>query len=146
MLNNCLFNKSNTKYSQRTFWDKKMKKQANRIETIELQQKLRQLLDEIGWSLRKLAHEFSIHDEFNDRQDLDPDKEYEKLRKALKRESTKPETLHRYINFIIEQNKSRALYKIPKLPDNSFNEKEKELFKDIGAIAKQFFENNQRNA
>lgn len=123
-----------------------MKKQTNRIETIELQQKLRQLLDEVGWNLRKLALEFSIQDEFNDRQDLDPNKEYDKIRKALKRESTKPETLHHYINFIIEQNKNRELYKVPKLPDDSFNEEEKELFKDIGAIAKQFFKNNQRSA
>lgn len=119
----------------------------NSQETENLKIELKRLLTEAGWDLTKLAEEIASADEFSDsREDLTPKKEYEKIRKALNRTTTKPSTLNRYINFIIEYNKRRKLYKIPKLPDHYFDEQEKALFNDIGKIAATIFEKETRNA
>lgn len=98
-----------------------MDKQSKYTETRKLQEQLQTLLKEVGWDIRKLAEEIAIADDYADlRNDIDPNKEYEKIRKLLQRESTKPETLHYYINFVIEMNKQRNLYKIPKLDMRHF--------------------------
>lgn len=119
----------------------------NSQETENLKIELKRLLTEAGWDLKTLAEKISEFDEFSDsREDLTPEKEYEKIRKALNRTTTKARTLNRYINCIIEYNKRRKLYKIPKLPDHYFDEQEKALFNDIGKIAASIFEKETRNA
>lgn len=122
-----------------------MKKHSHTQETLQLQQQLRSLLNEVGWSLKKLAFEIAIQDEVGERLDKDPDKEYEKLRKALNRTTTKPQTLNEYINFIIEQNKKRNLYRVPKLSNDNFSEIELALFHDIENISAETFDNRTFN-
>lgn len=119
----------------------------NSQETENLKIELKRLLTEAGWDLKELARQIAYDDEFsNSREDLTPEKEYEKIRKALNRTTTKARTLNRYINFIIEYNKGRKLYKVPKLPDHYFDEKQKNLFNDIGKIAATVLEKETRNA
>lgn len=119
----------------------------NSQETENLKIELKRLLTEAGWDLNTLAEKIVYANEFSDsREDLTPEKEYEKIRKALNRTTTKASTLNHYINFIIEYNKGRKLYKIPKLPDHYFDEQQKALFNDIGKIAATIFEKETRNA
>lgn len=119
----------------------------NSQETENLKIELKRLLTETGWDLKTLAREIAKADEFSDsREDLTPEKEYEKIRKALNRTTTKASTLNHYINFIIKHNKRRKLYKIPKLPEHYFDEQQKALFNDIGKIAATIFEKETRNA
>lgn len=129
-----------------------MDKQQKLAETRKLQEQLHTLLKEVGWDIKKLAEEIAIADETADlRDDIDPNKEYEKIRKLLQRETTKPETLHRYINFVIEMNKQRNLYQIPKLDMRHFestpdNINWKNIFDGIEHISHQHFNQQQNNS
>lgn len=123
-----------------------MDKQQKLAETRKLQEQLHTLLKEVGWDIKKLAEEIAIADETADlRDDIDPNKEYEKIRKLLQRKTTKPETLNHYINFIIEQNKSKQIYKVPELKDDYFQEKLSggidwiKIFNGIEQVAQQHF-------
>lgn len=115
-------------------------------ETKKLQMELKALLKEQGWSLKKLAIAISSSEENRLEDRDDPELEYERLRKALTRPSTKPQTLHRYINFVIESNRARELYKIPNLDLNHFSPEEKVVLKEVGQIASKFFQTQEMNA
>lgn len=110
-------------------------------ETQRLQTEIKTLLKEVGWSFRKFAQELVLADEQSDfREDLTIERELAKLKKALTRSSTKPQKLHFYLNFLIERNKRRALYKVPMLDMSLFSEEERKLFEDIEEISKRVFD------
>lgn len=109
-------------------------------ETEQLQADIRQLLKEIGWDLHKLAREIALEDRQSDlRDDLTPEKEYEKLKKALNRPNTKIATLHFYLNFIIEHNQKRQLYKMPRLASSFFSQEDQTLLAEIRECARLVF-------
>lgn len=137
-LNNCLFIEHYFRGLNRTIWDNVMIKSAK-----ELQKELRSLLTEIGWSPKDLAREVANSEENRRNDNDDPDKEYEKLRKALNRPSTKPTTLQHYINFVVEHNKNRKLYRIPEISGKTFSENELMILKSVREIANEVFQNEQ---
>lgn len=124
-----------------------MSKNKNSEDEISmLQSELKNLLKEVGWNLKDLAFKITLSEEYRSKDREDCDKEYEILRKVLNRKSTKPETLHHYINFIIEENQGRKLYKQPEPDISSFSEVEQDILKEIGKIAFQVFESEQQKA
>lgn len=118
---------------------KKRSETANN-ETQKLQEQLKSLLKEVGWTRKELAVNITSSEEYRSQDKEDPDKEYERLRKALNRASTKPATLHCYINFILEENKKRELYKLPKPDIHNFSASEQKILKEVGEIAFNFFQ------
>lgn len=126
-----------------------MSKMANEQETERLQQQLQSLLNEVGWDIKRLALELSIADDTSEvRNDIDPDREYEKIRKAMSRSTTKPATLNSYINFVIENNRGRQLYRMPKLSLSNLKgdvDWEK-ICHEVGIVSQQYFiEKNKSN-
>lgn len=123
-----------------------------KTETQKLQMELKALLKEQGWSLKKLAIEFSASDESRSEDRDDPNLEYERLRKALRRSSTKPQTLHRYINFVIETENAKrnqkgcVLYKIPHQDLSQVAAEQKAVLEEVGRIASRFFQEQEMNA
>lgn len=115
---------------------------AKKAETKLLQLQLKQLLKEKDWELKEFALKLACSEENRSRDETDPNKEYEKLRKVLNRDSTKPEVLHRYINFVIEETSQEKLYKLPEIDLSNFNEVEQDLLKEVGLIAFNFFQSS----
>ncbi|HDR1102814.1 hypothetical protein [Pasteurella multocida] len=117
-----------------------MKKQAD--ETKELQNSLKSLLQEVGWSKKELAKEIvddlarSGSPDYRDEQT-----EYEKIKKLLSRPTTKPETLLFYINFIIthKETKKYNFIKHPEVNLNKFEPWEQEILKGIAQASSEFF-------
>lgn len=119
-----------------------MTKSAKESKTAKLQQELKMLLEAVGWSKKELAIQMAASEENRSQDKNDPNKEYENVRKALTRSSTKPETLHCYINFVIEHNKHRELYRLPEV-NGEFSESELEILKSVREIAHNAFQNEQ---
>lgn len=114
------------------------------IETKQLQAEIKHLLKEVGWDLNKLAKKL-----IDERNDPDDDnllrKEYEKLKKAFNRPTTKAETLHFYLNFIIEHNQKRQLYKIPSLDLSHFTQEDQIILESVKEKAKLIFSENENS-
>lgn len=107
-------------------------------ETKQLQADIKQLLEEIGWDLKTFAKK--LIDERNDPDDDNLlNKEYEKLKKALNRPNTKIATLHFYLNFMIEHNQKRQLYKMPRLASSFFSQEDQTLLAEIRECARLVF-------
>ncbi|HHT7856272.1 hypothetical protein [Pasteurella multocida] len=117
-----------------------MKKQAD--ETKELQNSLKSLLQEVGWSKKELAKEIvddlarSGNPDYRDEQT-----EYEKIKKLLSRPTTKPETLKFYINFLITHREMKQ-YKFVKHPTINLDDFElwqQEILKGVAQVSSEFF-------
>ncbi|HHT7865501.1 hypothetical protein [Pasteurella multocida] len=117
-----------------------MKKRAS--ETKKLQNALKSLLQEAGWSKKKLAEKIvDDHARAGNPDDRDVQTEYEKIKKLLSRPTTKPETLKFYINFLINhrETKQHEFVKHPKINLNDFELWEQEILKGVAQISSEFF-------
>ncbi|MGC7589205.1 hypothetical protein ACPWUF_01765 [Bisgaard Taxon 46] len=117
-----------------------MKKQAN--ETKELQNTLKSMLQEVGWSKKELAKKILDDLALSGNPDYRDEKmEYDKIKKLLSRSTTKPETLLFYINFIITH-KDTEKYNFIKHPEvnlNTFEPWEQEILKGVAQASSEFF-------
>ncbi|MED5602844.1 hypothetical protein [Alloalcanivorax sp.] len=79
-------------------------------ETIELQEQIKQVIRELGWSQNLLARKIytEIHDVDNDRE---IESFQERLKKELQRPTTKPDKLKRYISIIYRHPEAEHLDK-----------------------------------
>lgn len=117
-----------------------MEKQAN--ETIELQNSLKSLLREVGWSKKKLAKKIiADHERAGNIDNRDVQMEYEKLKKLLSRPTTKPEQLKAYINFLIthRETKQHKFIKHPAINLDEFEVWEQEILKGVAQVSSEFF-------
>ncbi|WP_424409712.1 hypothetical protein [Pasteurella sp. PK-2025] len=114
-----------------------MKKQAN--ETKELQNALKSILQEVGWSKKELARKILRQSESYDYRDEQT--EYDKIKKLLSRPTTKPETLQFYINFIITHGETKKynFIKHPKVNLKDFEPWEQEILKGVAQASSEFF-------
>lgn len=113
-------------------------------ETMKLQNIIKELLNEIGWSTKHLVKK--ICDDRVRRgepdSDIDENTEYEKIKKQLSRTSTSPHILNSLIQFILSDKEvmKSSMVRLPSINPEYFSDNEMKILQGIASVSKDVFE------